>query len=192
METEGERKGRIFFEETEGERGDRRERKHAEERTEARRREERERANRTLGTAAAPPPGAAVHEPRHLSATSDRLLHARYAVFSLAFSFLFCLHFRLLHVACKRRAGGRKIILPPLGCPRWASPMLAQPDTSGPVLAQTVEVIGPRSAQVHFWAEVGPCCFYLFFGLSLAHLFGSAQPDLFLYYLLYIIYYNVL
>ena len=73
---------------------------------------ERERANLTLGNSCS----AAVHEPRHRSATSDRLLHARYAAFPLDFPFVFCLQFRLLHVACRRRAGGRKIILPPLGC----------------------------------------------------------------------------
>ena len=49
--------------------------------------------------------------------------------------------------------------------------MLAQPCKSGPVLAQTVEV---------FRAEIGPP---FFFGLSLAHLFGLAQP----YNILYII-----
>ena len=85
-------------------------------------------------------------------------------------------------------SGGEKINSPPRWAPLAGLPMLGQPDagpagTSGPVLAQTEEVIGLISARSFF---------IFYFGLSLAHLFGPAQPELFLYYLLYIIYYNVL
>ena len=95
-------------------------------------------------------------------------------------------------------SGGEKINSPP----RWAAlaglPSLGQPDTgpagtSGPVLAQTEEVVGLISAQIHFGPRSARSFIYFFiFGLSPAHLFGPAQPELFLYYLLYIIYYNVL
>ena len=128
-----------------------------------------------------------MHEPHH------RLLHARYAAFP-CFSFLFVYFFSPPACCMQEASGGEKINSPP----RWAA-------HAGPARCWPSRHVwaGPGPDRRSYWADLGPnsflgrdrpvvFLFIFYFGLSPAHLFGPAQPELFLYYLLYIIYYNVL
>ena len=135
---------------------------------------------------------------RHHSSTSNRL-HARCTFLSPP-CIVFLLVWAVLPPACNmQEAGGEKNNSPPrwaVGC--WASPMLAQPCKSGPVLAQTVEVFGPRPTHRSPGPRPaprspGPRPARPFFGLSPARLFGPAHPDFFfiLYILYIIICYNI-
>ena len=92
-----------------------------------------------------------------------------------------------------QEAGGRKLILPPAG-PK----VLGQPD-AGPALQVWAgpgpdgRSFGPKSAQINFLilGRGQPVVFYFLVGLSPTRLFGPAQPGFF-FYIIYIIYYNML